>query len=187
MLIDLSLPLEKRQPENMEQRETDLFRFGHYGTHLDRLLNRSVSIDYFKSRALLFDISAFSRQRPVLDSDLAFELVQEGDFILFHTGAILRNAYASKEYLNEYIEFSWEVLHAFLKRKVHFIGLDARGIRRNEEHRKADILCEESGTFVIENLANTEKLPVCQSFTIYTAWFDTGGTGLPCKVVAEVN
>ena len=187
MLIDLSLPLEKAPAEGARQRESDLFRLGHYGTHLDRLLGSAIPLDYFKNRALLFDISAFSQQRPVRVNDLPLELLREGDFVLFHTGALLRNPYASKEYLSEYIEFSWELLDALLRKKVRFIGLDARGLRRNEEHRVADTLCEESGAFVIENMANTELLPERRPFTVYAACFDAGGTGLPCRVFAETD
>ena len=186
MFIDLSLPVEKHGAEHAEERESSLFRLGHYGTHLDRLLGTVVAMDYFKSRGLLFDVRSFSNQRPVDIADVPLERVQAGDFVLFHTGALLRNAYASKEYLGEYIEFSWDLITALLEKKIRFIGLDARGLRRNEEHRAADTRCEEAGVFVIENMANTERLPVCAPFTLYVAAFDTGGTGLPCKVTAEL-
>ena len=184
-MLDLSLPLQKQESEKVNPRESDLFHLGHYGTHLDRLLNTSIPTDYCKNRALLFDISDISQQRPVGVDDVPLDSVREGDFILLHTGALLRNPYASKEYLQEYIEISWELINALLEKNIRFIGLDARGLRRNEEHREADTLCERAGTFVIENVASTEQLPTDKPFVVYVAWFDTGGTGLPCKVIAD--
>lgn len=185
MFIDLTLPLGAEPQENANQRAAGLFRLGHHGTHLDRLLRSVIPIEYCRSRALLFDVSAFSRERPVEARDIPLEMVMPGDFVLFRTGAIQRNPYASRGYLEEYIEFSWELLNSLLAKKIRFIGLDARGLRQNEEHRKADTLCEEAGVFVIENLTNLQMLYAEREFVIYTAWFDGGGTGLPCKVVAE--
>ena len=187
MLIDLSLPLTNPSAENVKQRDADLFQLGHYGTHLNRLLNSTIPLNYFISRALLFNVSDFAQHKSVESEDVLLEIIEPGDFIIFHTGAMGRNPYASKAYLDEFIEFSWDLLTSLLEKNIHFIGLDARGLRRNEEHRQADILCEESGTFVIENLNQTELLPYNRAFTIYTSWFDTSGTGIPCKVIAELD
>jgi hypothetical protein len=52
-------------------------------------------------------------------------------------------------------------------------------------HPKADKRCEQAGSYVIENMNNTEKLPTLAPFTIYTAVFNMGGTGVPCRVIAE--
>ena len=117
---------------------------------------------------------------------MPLDMVRQNDSVLFHTGAMLRNPYASKEYLAEHIEFSWDLITALLEKDIRFMGLDARGLRMNEEHRKADMLCEDSGTFVIENLTNTELLLVNTPFMLYAAWFDSGSSGLPCRVIAEI-
>lgn len=185
MFIDLSLPLREMHEENTGQREADLFRLGHHGTHLDRLLGSTIPLEYCKSRAILFDVSDFSSRRSVECDDVPLDLVRKDDFVLFRTGAMLRNPYASKDYMKEFIEFSWEMIERLLAKDIRFIGLDARGLRMNEEHRKADTLCEKAGTYVIENIANTERLPPAAPFTLHTAWFDAGGTGMPCKLIAE--
>lgn len=187
MLVDLSLPLRKPDLDTVGQRDAELFRKGHYGTHLDRHISEAVPLDYFKSRALLFDVSAFSARRPVEIGDVPLEPVRQGDSVLFHTGAMLRNPYGSKEYLAGFIEFSWDLLQTLLEKDIRFICLDARGLRMNEEHRKADLLCEESGTFVIENLTNTELLPLNTPFMLYAAWFDSGSSGVPCRLIAEIT
>lgn len=187
MLINLSLPMEKPSQEETSARHMNLFKLGHYGTHLDRLLDSEIPLEYFKSRAILFDISDFSGQRPVKAEDISPELAPENAFLLFRTGALQRNPYASKEYMSEFIEFSWELLESLLTRNIRFIGVDARGLRRNEEHRQVDLFCEKAGTFVIENILNTQLLPEGKPFTLYTAWFDAGGSGLPCKLTAETD
>lgn len=186
MLEDLTLPLENTAQKDLAQRERDLFRLGHHGTHLDRLLGSTIPLEYFKSRALLFDVGTFFCERPVESRDIALDLIRAEDFILFRTGALSRNPYASPGYLKEFVEFSCDLLHDLLARKIRFIGLDCRGLRRNGEHREADLLCEKSGVFVIENMAVTKDLPEKSPFTIYAAWFDTDDSGIPCRVVAEL-
>lgn len=140
-----------------------------------------------KSRGLLFDVGQAAPLRPLTIDDIKPELVRPGDFIILRTGTMLRNAYASEGYFAEYIEASWELINLLLERKIRFIGLDARGLRQNNEHRQADLLCENNGAYVIENLANTEKLPANRPFCLYAAWFDTGGSGVPCRVCAEIE
>lgn len=188
MFFDLSLPLKPNSAslDSGTERETELFRSGHFGTHLDRVLKTDVPLEYFKSRAIKIDISSFSNVRPVTLQDIPESLVQAGDFVLFHTEAIVRNPYASRGYMEEYIEFSWELIDFLLGRRIHFIGLDARGVRQNQDHREADIRCEKAGAYVIENLTGTGQLPVNTPFVIYVSCFNLGGTGIPCKVIAEL-
>ena len=107
--------------------------------------------------------------------------------MIFHTGALVRHAYGSKGYLEEFFELSHEVIDRLIARRIRFIGLDARGIRGGEEHREADARCERGGVYVIENLAATEHLPACVPFVVYAACFDSGGSGVPCRVIAEIT
>ena len=190
MFVDLTLALVRRKDDSGDDgisgRDRDIMSKGHYGTHLDRHLEQPVPLDYFKSRGLAFDVSAFCHSRPILAGDVSCELLEPGDFAVFHTGALLRNPYGSKAYMGGFIEFSWELIDSLLERRVRFIGLDARGLRMNAEHAEADIRCEKTGAFVIENLANTQQLPFGAPFIVYAASFDTNGTGIPCRVIAEI-
>jgi kynurenine formamidase len=188
MYIDLSLPIIVDTSETqVNAREEALMRVGHLGTHLDHLLKSTIPLEYVKSRAVKFDVTLFSQKRAVEPGDFPLESVQAGDFVIFQSGAIQRHGYGSREYLDEYFELSWESIDRLIERKIRFIGIDARGVRRNQEHRKADMRCEQAGVFIIENMNNTEQLPTEQSFVIYTQCFDLGGTGLPCRMTAEVN
>jgi kynurenine formamidase len=188
MLIDLSLPIifEKSELQTTD-REEALMNMGHKGTHLDRILRTTVPLYYFKSRAIALDVSAFSQRRTMDATDLPLEHIQAGDFVLIHTGTMQRHSYGTKEYFNNFFELSWEAIDALIERKIHFIGIDTRGIRQNVEHHEADARCERSGIYVIENITNTEKLPTLSAFFIYIAIFDMGGTGIPCRVIAEIG
>lgn len=188
MLIDLSLPIVSKEAalQTTDHEET-LMSMGHKGTHLDRVLRTTVPLKYLKNRAVMFDVSTFSQNRTVEAADLQLDNIQEGDFVLIHTGAMQRHGYGSRAYLDEFFEISWDIIDLLAERKIHFIGIDARGIRQNVEHHEADARCERSGIYVIENMANTERLLALSAFTMYVAWFDMGGTGIPCRVIAEFD
>jgi kynurenine formamidase len=187
MYIDLSLPINKNLTElQASTREEALMRLGHKGTHLDRLLNTEVPLEYVKSRALKFDVSEFMPGHDVELTSLSLDCIQAADFIVFHTGGIKRHGYASKAYMEEKFALSWGLIESLLMKRIRFIGIDARGIRENQEHRRADELCEQAGTYVIENIDNTAMLPENAPFTIYAFCFDLGGSGLPCRIIAEI-
>ena len=188
MFIDLSLPDKSfllQRDLDMSDRNQAVMRQGHYGTHLDRYLGTAIPLEYTVSRGILFDISAHSRDGAVTADTLPINLLQEGDFVLFRCGALLRHAYASPEYFAERIEIAWDLIDALCSLGVRFIGIDSHGLRMGKEHGEVDKRCEASGVYVIENIANTEILPPEKAFTAYTSWYDLGGSGLPCRVIAE--
>jgi kynurenine formamidase len=187
MYYDLSLPFAGgRMDMQVNDREKALANAGHHGTHLDRLLHTQIPLEYFKSRAIKIDVSAFSRARTVEVTDLPLEDIRSGDFVFIHSGAMRRHGYGTRPYLEEFFEISWEALEALLSRKIRYIGVDSRGIRPNQEHAEADTRAEKAGAYVIENMNNTELLPGLTPFTAYTVTFDMGGTGIPCRVIAEL-
>jgi kynurenine formamidase len=186
--IELSLPPAlDASGLQADSREDALMRLGHKGTHLDRMLRTTVPLEYFKSRAVAFDVSAFSQSRPVALADVPATHIRAGDFVLIRTGAMQRHGYGARAYMDEFFELSWEVIELFIERKVRFIGIHARSIRQNEEHREADARCEQAGIYVIENLACVEAAPMLSPFTVYAVWFDMGGTGIPCRVIADTT
>jgi Predicted metal-dependent hydrolase len=189
MLYDLSLPLRgaEARSEHFNQRDSGIARLGHVGTHLDRVLGTTVPLDYFRSRGLLFDVSGFCGEREVLPGDISLETVQRADFILFRTGYLTAHGYGTPPYMQAFFALSWKLIDALLDKDVHFIGLDARGVRPNEEHKEADSRCERRGVFVIENLNTLEVLPREIPFTAFVMCFDAGGSGVPCRVIAETD
>ncbi len=188
MIFDLSLPFTCEKPLLPgNSRDEALARLGHSGTHLDRILGSAIPFEYTKSRGVLIDVSAFSQTREVQPDDLPPNFVQRGDFVMFRTGAIRRNPYGSSGYRREHVALAWETIDSLLASGVRFIGIDARAIRPDEDHREADSRCEQSRAYVIENLTNLGALPAGKPFTVYTAWFDLGGSGVPCRVAAEIE
>ena len=115
MFIDLSLPVISADTGNPEKSSRDeaLVRLGHSGTHLDTILRSGVPLDYLRSRGVVLDFSAFSREREALVSDLPANPLASGDFVLIRTGGM--------------------------------------------------------------------------PFTVFTMCFDLGGSGIPCRVIAEVK
>lgn len=188
MLYNLSLQLDEKidKKETFSTDTAEKMKLGHYGTHLDRLLWTSIPLEHFKRRALLFDVAAFWQQKEIQCSDLELELIEAGDFIVFRTGVMAAYGYTGSEYMKIYGELSWELIKTLTDKKVSFIGLDARGIRRNDEHKEADMYTEKNGCYVIENLTGLCTLPEKIPFIIYTACFEISATGIPCKVVAEI-
>lgn len=192
MIIDLSLPFNPESPslkdfadEAQAKRASALMRLGHFGTHLDRLKGSQIPVGHFKSPGLCLDVRQRDPSGPLRAGDLDLSSLAPGGFLILRTGVMEDHPYASEGYLSAHFEVGWDLLDAILDKGIHLIGLDARGLRPDRDHPKADTICESRGAFVIENLANLALLPMGAPLTLYAAVFDMGGTGLPVKVFAE--
>ena len=188
MNIDLTLNLADIVMNNSElsKRAEGLFKAGHFGTHLDIHGKTRVPLDYMQSRGLLFDVSHIN-ERDIELSDFDFDRVRAGDFVIFKTDMIRRHAYGTQPYFLTHPQLSQPVIDYLIDKKTHFIGIDAAGIRRGNQHVIADKQCEEQGIYIIENLDNLTSLTPYQDtpFQVTTLWIDMPGrTGLPCRVVA---
>jgi len=193
--IDLTLPLteevfkftESVASKHKHIRKADLF--GHIGTHLD-LIGKTYPDDYFRLAGRVFDVkSVAGRDIDVNDVDL--NSINEKDFVFFHSGCLKSLSYTSKEYISDPIQLSWELIQALIDKKAAMIGIDFAGIRYHKEHREADILCAENGVFVVENLYELDKLTAeagRNEFTVHCYPMRlTDATGLPCRVIAEIQ
>lgn len=188
MKIDLTTKIDKVQFDKwLEKYENSHLASGHYGTHLDTYQKTPISLDYMTSEGVLIDVSSFCEEREVQISDVQQFNIKEGAFVLFRTGRIEKAAYGTEAYFLNHPQLSHELIKWLLSKKIHFIGIDCSGIRRGDEHRDADILCEENGAYVIENLCELGQL-AGKEFTVYTMWLDDPElTGLKCRVVAETK
>ena len=186
MLIDLTVPVEHYRSllEEARKKENAFVATGHIGTHLDTYEKTAIPLDYFRSRGVIFDVRGIAE---VAVEDVDLSLVEEKDFVLFYTGRIEECAYGTKEYGKDHPQLSHALIDALIAKKIRFIGVDCQGIRRHEEHTPADILCEKSGIYVIENLMNLNAL-LKKEFTVYAMWQDDPEmTGLRCRVIAEIK
>ncbi len=185
--IDLTLPLDAADWQSVVEKRS-ITAFGHIGTHID-IRGKEFPIEYCVRPGRTFDV------RNVLDreidiSDLAADVIEPGDCVLFFTGFSSEKSYGSDEYSENHPELSRELVRLLVERNVSLIGIDAAGIRRGKEHAQTDQFCAEHGVFVIENLVHLELLwneRANGMVTVYTFPLALkGSTGLPCRIVAAL-
>lgn len=185
MIIDLTCRPDPRLVEPwLEKEENRHLAAGHLGSHLDSYLASPIPLDYFRCRGVLLDASGFAEEREIGLGDLDLDEVKPGDFVLFRTDRI-KKTYGRPEYFKDHPCLSQELIEALCQKKIAFIGIDAPGIRRGQEHEAADIYCEKNQVYVIENLDQLHKISQ-KNPTIYTMWLeDDQATGLRCRVLCE--
>lgn len=186
MIFDLTTSISKQQMDCwLEQSEQRHIATGHMGTHLDTYCKTPIPLEYFKSTGVLIDVSGICESREITVDDMAGYEVLQDSFVLFRTARTERFAYGSAEYFKDHPQLSHDLIDWLIGCKVRFVGIDCSGIRRGDEHRGADIRCEEHSVYVIENLCNLNRLQPA-NFTVYTMWLDDPEmTGLKCRVIAE--
>ncbi len=193
MKIDITHMLKKDNPvfEKFNDQDKNYLNFGHVGTHLDSHLQTIIPLDYINNRGILFNVSEITHQEIQID-DIDTAIVQENDFVIFQTNEIGKYGYGTAEYFADGMELSHNLIDFFITKKVRFIAIDALGIRNGKDHTPTDKKCESNRIYVIENLDNLSKLSEQLSltnqfeFTIHVMWMNYEGSGLPCRVVAEI-
>lgn len=186
MIIDLTTKVSQEKIEAwLKTKENKYIASGHIGTHLDTYLKSSIPLEYFKCKGVLIDVSEVSSERDVEIKDVEHVDIPNNSFVLFRTAQIEKYSYGSKEYFNNHPQLSHDLIDYLINKNISFIGIDCPGIRRGEEHGPADMLCEENGVYVIENLCDLNKI-TSSNFTVYTMWLDDSiATGLKCRVIVE--
>jgi kynurenine formamidase len=184
--IDLTVEIDDALWTRVFEKRT-MSAFGHLGTHLD-IMDKEFPLEYTVRRGRIFDVRTL-RERDIEIVDVDCTRVLPGDFVIVQTGSVAGAAYGSDEYSANHTQLSNSLIKSLVERKVSLIGIDAAGIRRGAEHKPADQYCADNGVFVIENLANLEKLRGSageREFTVYTFPLHLkGASGLPCRVIAE--
>ena len=185
MFLDLTLDICKYSHilEWANSQNNKHIAMGHIGTHLDVYERSNISLDYFKSRGVLFDVRNIEE---VGVDDIDLSKIMDNDFVLFRSGAMENKDYGCREYFDYNFQLSNELINVLISKKIRFIGIDSAGIRNHLEHESADRLCERNGIYVIENLCNLDKIN-SEKFILYTNYFnDERLTGLRCRVIAEI-
>ena len=186
MLIDITLKITpemvKSAPENGNRALT-----GHLGTHFD-VMNKEFPLDYTRREGVVFDVSSI-RDRDIGVEDVDLNRVHPDMFAAFFTGYIEEVPYGSKAYFSAHPQLSDELIERLLDRGVSIIGVDCSGIRRGSQHTPKDQYCADRGAFVVENLCGLWALVQRGGrFIAHTYPMNyTGITGLPCRVIAEVE
>lgn len=186
MKIDVTLKISPKMVTDAQGNEKKAL-VGHLGTHFD-VMNKEFPLEYTKRKAVVFDVSGVKgRDIDVCDVDLS--KVQEDMFVAFATGFIEEEGYGSKVYFTGHPQLSNELIDALLAKKISIIGVDFAGVRRGKEHTPKDQYCADRGVFIIENMCNLKSIlergGKCQMNTYPMNYAEI--TGLPCRIVAEVE
>ena len=186
--IDLSVQVSQTKWHELFGAE-QLAAAGHIGTHFD-VMNTTFDLENTKRSGKIVDVSGV-RERDIDISDVGATEVRAHDFVIFHTGFLQAVGYGTPAYRTEHPQLARDLLRLLLEKQVSLIGLDAPGVRRGVEHTPTDQWCADHGVVIVENLANTGLLlqaaGQCQ-FTVYTFPLSIAElTGLPCRVIAEIE
>ena len=187
MKIDLTVAVEEALWHDVFRNEK-MASLGHLGTHFD-VRDKPFDLDNTHRSGKVIDVSQV-HERDIAVADLGDTVIEPLDFVMFHTGFLKAVGYGSKTYFSDHPQLSMALIDFLLDKKVSLIGIDAAGVRRGSEHTPTDQYCAERGVFIIENLANLDRLLAESSgkaFSVYTFPINFKGmSGLPCRVVAEV-
>ncbi len=195
MKIDITHKLKKDNPvfEKFNDQDKNYLNFGHVGTHLDSHLQTVIPLDYITNRGILCNVSEFTfTHQEIQIDDIDTSIIQQNDFVIFQTNEIEKYGYGTAEYFADGMELSHSLIDFLIAKKVRFIAIDALGIRNGKDHTPTDKKCESSRIYVIENLDNLSRLGEQLSlsnqleFTVHVMWMNYEGSGLPCRVIAEI-
>lgn len=162
---------------------------GHLGTHFD-VMDKEFPLDYLRLPAIVINVSTI-HNRDIQVEDIDIDTIQEGMFVAFYTGYVHEYSYGNLAYFKNHIQLSHHLIHLLIEKKIKIIGIDCAGIRHGQEHTKTDQYCADHDIFVVENMdgmdlfLNEEKQKTCFINT-YTVSY-TGITGLPCRVIGEIE
>lgn len=186
MYIDLTTNVSQDSPmmKWAKSQENPYIAMGHIGTHLDTYEKSNIPIEYFQSKAIIFDVRDV---QEVSENDIDINKIQKDDFVIFRTGSLEKYGFGSDLYFENHPQLSENLIKILIEKKIRFIGVDCPGIRQGEEHEKADRFCEKNGVYVIENINNLSKI-ISERFKLYTMWLDDEVmTGLKCRLIADCN
>ena len=188
MLIDLTLPLSVAEISGGEDYVRKIVDAGHAGTHFD-VMDKDFPLDSFRTNGKVVDISHI-RDREVEIADIDGVDIGDGDTLIFYSGWVDEIGYDTRhDYVYKSAELSDALVEHVVAKGVKLIGVDAAGVQKPKKHAAVDQYCADRGVFIIENLNNVKTLlGLDKPFTVYTAPLSrTDLTGLPCRVLAEVN
>jgi kynurenine formamidase len=188
MNIDLTVKVAREMWADILKNEK-MTVFGHLGTHFD-IMDKEFSLENIRRTGRVMDVSHTGR-RDVEIADIGSSEIKKNEFIMFHTGFLKKIGYGSEEYFKIHPQLSMDLIDFLLSKNVSLIGIDAAGVRRGDEHTKTDQYCADHGVFIIENLDNLDLLlekTGKSSFEVYTFPINFAGmSGLPCRVIAEIQ
>lgn len=186
MLIDITLKITPKMVSDAQGNEKTAL-VGHLGTHFD-VMNKEFPLIFTKRKGIVFDVSGITG-RDICSDDINLNVVERDMFVAFYSSFIEHVTYGSRPYYATHPQLSDELIDRLLEKSISIIGIDFAGVRRGKEHTPKDQYCADRGVFIIENLCNLKRvLDKGRYFTAHTYPMNYAEmTGLPCRVVAEIE
>ena len=180
MLIDLTLKIDPAKGTSA------IAKLGHYGTHLD-IMDKEIPIENFITKGKLIDITQI-RNRLIEKTDIPQDInIDKKDFVIFRSNWLKDQGYATPDYFSEHPHLSDDTIDFLLAKQISFIGLDFPGAQRKEKHLLIDNKCASQDVYIIENLDNLH-LVTKNEFKVYCFPMHlTGSTGIPIRIVADLE
>lgn len=154
---------------------------GHFGTHIDCYSSKP---DTGEITLLAYVVDCRKGMPTLKEAELLPSLA--GKALVLYTGNLYENDYGTDAYFNlTDTSLEMEVLTEILKHKPRLILIDSYGIGRHGQHHiERDVLCEQSGCFVAENIriAPEEADKIHRLRVKFD--LDYPATGKPCIVEA---
>lgn len=156
----------------------------HAGTHVDapsHMLENAKNIDQlplenFCGRGVCIETGKDITLDVVKSSN-----IQEGDFVLFHTG--MSDVYFESAYYENYPAISKEVANYLVSKKVKAVGVDMCSV--DHEPFNVHKILLKNNILIIENLTNLAAL-AGKDFKVYAFPLKLEIDGSLARVVAEV-
>ncbi|MDK2865215.1 MAG: hypothetical protein PWP37_1407 [Thermotogota bacterium] len=193
MLVDLSLLVTEEMVRSVFDLEKKSAALGHLGTHFD-VMDKEFPLSYVIREGVVFDVEEVVRHDADMEIDVKhidLSIIEQDTFIAFYSGFGKKHPYGTEEYSKKHPQLSDELIDALLDKRISIIGIDFAGIKRDPEHSAKDQYCADRGVFIVENLCNLDRVlkdkdhAFCTFYTFPIKF--AGWTGLPCRVVAEVD
>lgn len=212
ILVDLTHPLNSNIPTwdgvcGFQLKEEDqILTYGHSGTHIDApsyFYAKSHSIDTLPLEQLLvpacvLDISkkATPSYQVVPDDILQYEkahgLISKNSLVIAYTGwsrrwtdpKTYRNADEKGE--THFPTFGIKALELLLLRDIAGVAIDTLALESLSSSFPGHKLLFEANKYIIENIANAEKLPPKGAFVIALPLKIEKGTEAPARIIGLI-
>lgn len=179
--MNLHIELDSSHPAYgwLEKQADKIGAKGHFGTHIDCYTSIPTHSEYH----IPIYIIDCQNGMPTLE-DVATLPSLHGKALLLFTANMYHHEYGSHSYFSETdTSLEIEVLQRILEKSPQLILIDSYGIGKHGQHHiERDMLCEENGCYVIENIYVTPE--ESKKIQMIHVKFDLNypSTGKPCKV-----
>lgn len=113
--------------------------------------------------------------------------IEKGDAVLLNTNHYKYWEYGNEEYIDKgYVSLSLDLVDYFIEKNVRFVGLESISVDDPDAGTQAHKKLMDNGIFIVENLANLDKIETLRFNTIGTFPGIKGASGTWVRLLALV-